>query len=311
MLKTEPFGTSTAKIVYSKNEQSILGLPTQEVLEMFESFGALLFRGFGVTYKEMREFSAKFSSKFVRDTSRQTIDDFVQLVNNGTDEVLPHSENSGSPFQPDLVWFCCGVPAAQDGETILLDGVKVWQQLDKSVKQLFLSQRIKYEYNFEAKHWKLFFGSETTIADVKQTLNNIKDVNYQIKEDESICFKYTCPAVVKTKFGARYAFANSIISYYQEPLLSEKPEVSDEVNFDKTDFKPKTKGDRGIVYFEDGSPIPKATIDAIKGVMAQLTDKILWQTGDLIMIDNSRFLHGRRAFQDEQRLIYTHLSYLK
>lgn len=48
MVKIELLRTSTARIVYSKDDQSILSLPTHEVLEMFKSFGLLLFRGFRV-----------------------------------------------------------------------------------------------------------------------------------------------------------------------------------------------------------------------------------------------------------------------
>jgi alpha-ketoglutarate-dependent taurine dioxygenase len=42
-----------------------------------------------------------------------------------------------------------------------------------------------------------------------------------------------------------------------------------------------------------------------------LTGEISWQPGDLVMIDNSRFLHGRRAFNDDRRRIFALLSYLK
>lgn len=160
MLTLEQFGSSTGKIVSSKTSQSILSLSDDEVLEKFKSFGLLLFRGFGVTSEEMRAFSEKFSSKFVRDPFRQIVgsfDNFIQLVDNGMDEVLPHSENSASPFRPDIVWFCCGVPAAQDGETLFWDGVKVWEQLSEPVKQLFLSKRIKFRYHFPAENWKLFW----------------------------------------------------------------------------------------------------------------------------------------------------------
>lgn len=302
MLEIEQFGSSTGKIVSSKTSQSILNLSSDEVLEQFRLFGLLLFRGFGVTYQEMREFSAKFSSKFVRDPFRPIVgsfDDFIQLVDNGTDAILPHSENSASPFRPDIVWFCCSVPAAQDGETLFWDGVKVWEQLSEAVKKLFISKRIKFRYHFPADSWKLFFGPGTTIVDVQQILNNLENVNYQIQDNESIDFEYICSVVVKTKFGNQDAFANSLIFYYQEPKTSEK--IND-----------NNIGDRGvIVCFEDGSQIPNTVINEIKGVMNQLTGVISWQPGDIVMIDNSRFLHGRRAFKDTRRKVFSHLSYLK
>jgi len=301
MLILEQFGSSTEKIVCSKTSQSILSLSSDEVLEQFRLCGLLLFRGFGVTYEEMREFSEKFSSKFVRDPARQIVGsfgDFIQMVDNGMDEVLPHCENAVSPFRPDIVWFCCGVPAAQDGETLFWDGIKIWEKLSELVKQLFISKKVKFRFLFPVDNWKLFFGLGTTIADVKQILDNIPEVNYHFKEDESIYFEYTCSGVVKTKFDNQYAFANSIIIWHKE-----------QDNYEKTTFDIQESD--LIVFFEDGSLIPNAAIKEIKEVMDKLTGVISWQPGDIVMIDNSRFLHGRRAFQDNRRQIFSHLSYLK
>lgn len=301
MLRLEQIGSSTGKIVYSQTSQSILTLSSDEVLENFRLSGLLLFRGFRVTSEEMREFSKKFSSKFVRDPARQIVgsfDDFIQLVDNGMDEVLPHCENAVSPFRPDIVWFCCGVPASQDGETLFWDGVKVWQQLSEPVKELFLSKKVKFRFNFPVENWKLFFGSGTTIAEVKQTLNHIKEVKYHFKEDESLDYEYTCSAVVQTKFDNQHAFANSLILWYEEQDNSQT-------------INSNIQGADLIVSFEDGSLIYDAVINEIKGFLDKLTGVISWQLGDLVMIDNSRFLHGRRAFQDPRRQIFSHLSYLK
>lgn len=301
MLTLEQFGSSTGKIVSSKTNQSILSLSSDEVLEQFRLCGLLLFRGFGVTYEEMRGFSEKFSSKFVRDPARQIVGsfgDFIQMVDNGMDEVLPHCENAVSPFRPDIVWFCCGVPAAQDGETLFWDGIKIWEKLSEPVKELFTSKKVKFRFLFPVDNWKLFFGLETTIADVKQILDNIPEVNYHFKEDESIYFEYTCSGVVKTKFDNQYAFANSIIIWHEE-----------QDNYEKTTFDIQESD--LVVSFEDGSLISNAVIKEIKEVIDKLTGVISWQPGDLVMIDNSRFLHGRRAFQDNRRQIFSHLSYLK
>ena len=46
---------------------------------------------------------------------------FVSSVDIGMHEISPHRENGSSPFTPDAVWFCCTVPAAQGGETVVLE----------------------------------------------------------------------------------------------------------------------------------------------------------------------------------------------
>ena len=43
--------------------------------------------------------------------------------------------------------------------------------------------------------------------------------------------------------------------------------------------------------------------------MYSLTQEILWQAGDLVMIDNSR-LDDCRAFNDNRRRLFALLSYL-
>jgi alpha-ketoglutarate-dependent taurine dioxygenase len=39
----------------------------------------------------------------------------------------------------------------------------------------------------------------------------------------------------------------------------------------------------------------------------KITTKIPWKKGDILMVDNTRIMHGRRAFSDNQRDIYLRL----
>lgn len=288
MIETEKLFISSAKVIQNNTSQSILQLPVQESLEYFKSFGVLLFRGFGVDYEQMKTFAEKFSSRFVLDKDRPIVDSrnkYVTLVDPGMHYVSPHCENANSPFRPDVIWFCCGVPASQGGETLYWDGVRVWKELDEELQQLFIAKKIKFFQKFPAADWKRFLGVGATLADVKRTLNGIRGLSYKINEDQSVSLEYVCSAVVKTKYDHQDAFANSLISEYKNP--------------------------RGVVTFADGSPIPSAVINQIQQVMNNLTEVIPWQSGDLVMIDNSRFLHGRRSFTDTKRRIYSLLSYLK
>jgi alpha-ketoglutarate-dependent taurine dioxygenase len=288
MIETEPLLFRSAKLIDNHTSQSILHLSVQETLDYFKSFGVLLFRGFGVDYEQMKAFAEKFSSRFVLDKDRPIVDPrnkFVTLVDPGMHYVSPHCENANSPFRPDVIWFCCGVPASQGGETLFWDGVQVWEELDQELRQLFIAKKIKFCQKFPAADWKRFLGVGATLADVKRTLNGIPGLSYKINEDQSISIEYVCSAVVKTKYGHQDAFANSLIAEYKNP--------------------------RGVVTFADSSPIPATVINQIQQVMNKLTEVIPWQAGDLVMIDNSRFLHGRRSFTDTKRRIYSLLSYLK
>jgi hypothetical protein len=286
MIKFESLGTSTGKIIYSDDCHDILHFPVETTKELFRSSGILLFRGFGVTYEQMKVFAEQFSSRFTRETNRPQVDKdgLVSLVAEGMNSLAPHSENANTPFRPDAVWFCCSAPAAQGGETLFCDGVRVWEKLSEDLRQLFVSNKIRYSRNFPADEWKHFLGADATLADVKRTLEDLEGINYLIHEAQSISLSYTCSAVVKTKYSNQDAFANNILIEYD--------------------------GSEESVTFEGGSQLSDAIIHEIEEVMSHLTEEILWQAGDLVMIDNSRFLHGRRAFNDNRRLIFSIFSYL-
>lgn len=286
--KIEALGTSTGKILYNSNCQNILDLSIAETMELFKSSGVILFRGFGVTPKQMKDFSEQFSGKHIIDFTKISIDNdiFVNFVDGGMDSLIPHSENSCFPFRPDVIWFCCTVPAEQEGETLFWDGVRVWEELSQESKELFLSKQLKFSFNnVPVDKLKGFIGSHTnTIDDMKRILDSLDGVSYQFNDDKTVSVEYTCSAVVKNKYSHQNAFANHFWVYQK-------------------------KTEEAI--FEDGSRASNQVADEIETIFDKLTEKIPWQAGDLVMMDNSRFLHGRRAFKDNRRQVFTTLSNLK
>jgi hypothetical protein len=293
MTKIESLKNSSGKIIYSDNCQDIFSLSVEEVKELFKSFGLLVFRGFEVNLEQMKTFSGQFSSQFVRDSCTTFVDEFVRLVDQGMSALGPHCDNASSPHRPDVVWFCCAKPALQGGESLFWDGVRVWEELGEEVKQLFTAKKLCFLTHYSADQWKHFLGSPSaTIDDAKRVLDGLKGIKYRINEDQSISLEYVCSAVVKTKYGYQDAFANGLVMDYPQIGMTSYTRTGENVKF------------------EDGSLIPDAAIYEIKQVTDSLTEEILLQTGDLVMVDNLRFMHGRRAFGDSQRQILSLLSNL-
>ncbi|MEH2262929.1 TauD/TfdA family dioxygenase [Nostoc sp.] len=147
--KIESLGTGTAKIVYSTNDcQDILRLSQAEIIELFKSSGVVLFRGFEVTPMLMKEFSEKFSCSYLKDPTKTSIDsvDFVNSVDNGMGASAAHTEHGSSPYQPDVIWFCCQTPAQEGGETLFWDGVQLWKEMSQHLKQLFVEKKLKFTF---------------------------------------------------------------------------------------------------------------------------------------------------------------------
>jgi hypothetical protein len=58
---------------------------------------------------------------------------------------------------------------------------------------------------------------------------------------------------------------------------------------------------------EDVTPIPADIVDELRRIEAEVTLDVPWRPGDVLIVDNTRFLHGRRAFSDLRREIYVRL----
>ena len=58
--------------------------------------------------------------------------------------------------------------------------------------------------------------------------------------------------------------------------------------------------------------IPDALCDEIRRVAEPLTVAHRWQQGDILMVDNSRFMHGRGEVADlAERVIWTQFGYAR
>jgi hypothetical protein len=155
--------------------------------------------------------------------------------------------------------------------------------LSQESKQLFLDKKLKFCHKVLPDLWKKYTDSDA-ITDFKQMLDSAEGVSYQIDEEQTVYLEYVCSAVVKTKYSNQDAFANSFWAYQK-----------------------KTEE----AVFEDASRASDRVADEIEKVLEELTEELPWQAGDLAMIDNSRFLHGRREFNDKRRQVFTTISNLK
>ena len=70
--------------------------------------------------------------------------------------------------------------------------------------------------------------------------------------------------------------------------------------------------DETFPVFEDFSVVPDDLVESGKNISDNLATDIGWQANDVLMLDNTRFLHGRNEIVDvNQRYILTYFGYLK
>ena len=52
---------------------------------------------------------------------------------------------------------------------------------------------------------------------------------------------------------------------------------------------------------ENGKKIPQNILNEVKKISDDLTINLNWEDGDLCMINNQRFMHGRRSIDQEEK----------
>jgi alpha-ketoglutarate-dependent taurine dioxygenase len=284
---SETFG----KMVLGTTKQNICGLEQAEVIEQFNTSSLLLFRGFDIDTADFKKFTELFSTSFVSYVggaySREMINgDKTLLSVTGGKLAFPvplHGEMYYRKQKPDILWFYCASPALKDGETTICDGIQIYNQLSSSTQELFQEKKLKYIRTYPTGIWQKIYQTD----DLSHVEAVCKDNEMQLEADkEQVTTHYIASAIQPSRSGRNQVFINNIL-----------PVIAQELNGNTS----------SLVRLEDGSKIPDSVIDEIKTITEKLIYLVSWQKGDILMIDNTRLMHGRRAFADNQRDIYVRL----
>lgn len=107
-----------------------------------------------------------------------------------------------------------------------------------------------------------------------------------LRRDGRIYRQFTRPFLHQSLFGRRRVFGNFLL------------------------FARYMLGTCEFPVFEDGSVIPDALVAELKSASDSITVAHRWREGDVLMLDNSRFMHGRNAVTEpEERQIWTQFGY--
>jgi len=289
-----PLGSGNEKIITAERGESVLDLDQSQVKEWIQTYGAILLRGFSANDKAFSDFIHRSSQRVTVDPARIFVSTNSQLVDAGTMKVGLHCENGNAPILPHVIWFYCSKAAKTGSQSTICDGERVWKSLPENIQQAFLAQRIMYTRNLPKNLWQKYVFHEVggfespddvTVDDLMKLAEGVDGQTFIEQEDGVVFSEFRVPAAHSTLFSDNIAFANSLLgpSYnYETPLIT----------------------------FEDGSEISKEIWDVIADVTAVCTEDIPWQDGDIAIIDNTRYMHGRREIEDDNRRICAALSYL-
>jgi hypothetical protein len=277
-------------LIEAEGERGVLDLDPSGIVSLYKTHGALLLRGFGADIPQFRNFARQFCATSVVNESpgRQPIDpDYnVHSVDAGTGPFSLHPELSREPWKPDAAFFACFSAPRRGGETTICDGVALVREMPEQVRRGLEGRRLLQVKPTWPALLEFWLGradpSDECLASPPAWCP------YQFRRIEGVVVRYfSRPALHRPMFIDAPAFGNFLL------------------------FARFNHNRIGYPILDDGQTVPDPWLEAIRATGERLKAAIAWQAGDVLMLDNTRFMHGRNAIEEPgERLIATYFGYL-
>lgn len=190
-----------------------------------------------------------------------------------------------SSTPPELLWFYCESSAADACPTLICDGVSLFEHLPQAVQNKLIGQKVKYHRYYTRESWQNSFGFEQA-SSLKHYLEN-KSYEYEFYPDGSLSTWFSSD--ILRKQGNTWAFINNILPFGLRELR--EPGSS-----------------KATVRWIDNTPLSQELLLVIEEKALELKQEIVWQQGDILVIDNTRTLHGRGPMNSADRQLYLRMS---
>lgn len=266
-------------------------------------YGAILFRGFNLAgVEEFEWFVSSVSSQTLeykeRSSPRSRVSGkvYTSTEYSATQSIFPHNENSYQLNWPTRIFFFCLVPAAQGGETPIVDTRRVYQRLTPKLRDRFISKQVKYVRNFGVEFglgWSFVF--QTTEKGEVERYCRQNGIHCEWLDGDRLRTESVRPAVVRHPRTGEWSWFNHATFFHHstldprmaEALMSELGEENLPNN----------------TYYGDGSPIDPDVLDELRAAYRAETVKFPWQAGDVLMLDNLLVAHSRTPYAGARKVV--------
>ncbi len=311
-IKTSSLNDSLGLLIESQNNGHPLDFDRDEIFSLFKKHKALLFRGFDF---DIDGFTA-FSNKFIEDFSQyqgggsrwksidreQVNNDKTLMTATGSVQnfTIPlHGEMYYMENPPEVLYFYCLIPPQNGGQTTLCDGAQLFRALDEETKAFFLSHKIKYIRHLPDGDWQKAFLVDSN--EDLQVFCASKGLTVTQDDDLAVKIEYTCDPVLYNETTQEHIFINNLLYIYFAEISFNIGEVKEQLGSE-------AKHCPIVIRLADGTPIPQQLVEKVAEAADGLTMKVSWQKGDVLMIDNSAVMHGRKKTTDLERKILVRMG---
>jgi hypothetical protein len=279
---------------------SWMGDRMDEIRSGLSEEGLVLLRGFDTEKAStLKEVLGLFDAEPLTDarwsTPRSSVGEgaFTSTEYPAEQWIVLHSEMSYARTWARLLLFQCKIAAETGGATTIADLQAVSDELGEIVDE-FHEREVMYLRNFRKGldiPWQNAFGTEDRDEVLEIGRRNGLEVEW--RPDGTLHTVQQAQGAVDGPKGPLWFNQAHLFHPSQLPAATRRALIA-------------ALGEDGLprtAVFGDGEPIPDATIERILEVLTKHTRNIDWQDGDVSIIDNMRWMHGRSPYTGTRKVL--------
>jgi hypothetical protein len=294
-------GLDASELPEEATFDSVLHDNSDGVRAALREHGALLLRGFGDVTPADVERGMTALGPILEYTERSSPRSRVSgRVYTSTDyppsqRIFLHNENSYASAWPQWIAFCCVEAPAEGGQTPIADVERVEDRIHPEVRERFLAKGIRYVRNYGqglGLDWQEAFQT----SDRAEVESHCERSGIRLRWDgESLHTEWETPATVRNTVRGRETWFNHATFFHVSTLPEE---ISDALRLSYEEDALPTN-----TFFGDGSPIPDEVAAHLRQAYEEESVAFTWQVGDVLLLDNMRFAHGRAPYRGSRKVV--------
>lgn len=283
-------------LTWVKNNRDFVG-------EILSEYGAILWRNFYLkSILEFEQLLQEIWGDLLDYTYRSTPRSQVQgKIHTSTEypahQTIPlHNEMAYSCSWPTKIAFFCQKAAIEGGETPIADSSKLLKRLSPEIVNQFEKKKVLYVRNYGEGldlTWQNVFQTEQKT--LVEAYCRQQGIHWEWKEGDRLKTWQVCQATaVHPQTGDKIWFNQAHLFH----ISSLEPNIRDLFlsEYQREDL-PRN------AYYGDGTAIDDQIIAEINHCYQQETIMFPWQSGDILLLDNMRFSHGRMPYVGQRKVV--------
>lgn len=210
-------------------------------------------------------------------------------------ETIPqHNENSYSNRWPLWIGFMCVSEPSEGGRTPIANSNLVYERIPARIRDNFETKRVRYTRNHGTVDlpWTEVFQTESREEVERYCKEN--NIHWAWTGQSGLQTRYVGDAVAIHPISKQRVWFNQAHLFHVTNLSQEQRSAL----LTSLNVEPPRNA-----HYGDGSAIDAEDLDCIRKVYDETALSFTWQKGDLLLLDNMRFSHGREPYAGPRKIL--------